>query len=124
MGTLLVQIQSKLSAFTGLGQGSQTTLCLPLIVHKLFKNGSWPAEQELPPQFVLLLSIVVSSTITIKDGSCNRELQRPKIAKLLEFSCANRHRPYVSYALHTHTPKLHQQESAVALKIHINALLT
>lgn len=73
---------------------------------------------------VLLLLIVVSSTITIKDGSRNSELQRPKIAKLLEFSCANRHRPYVSYVLHTHNPKLHQQESAVALNVQISALFT
>lgn len=51
MGTLLVQTQSKLSAFTGfaLEQGSQTVVCVPLIVHKPFKSGSWPAKQELPP---------------------------------------------------------------------------
>lgn len=40
--TLLVQIQSKLSAFTGfaLEQGSQTMVCVPLILHKPFKSGS------------------------------------------------------------------------------------
>lgn len=51
MGTLLVQIQSKLSAFTGfaLEQGSQTIVCVPLIVHKPFISGFWPTKQELPP---------------------------------------------------------------------------
>ena len=51
MGTLLVQIQSKVSAFTGftLEQGSQTMVCVPLIVHTPFRSVSWPAKQELPP---------------------------------------------------------------------------